>query len=105
MKKLKEKVILHTTKKKPFTWDEVMKFHQKYGFLNDDIIHIQYVEAYYSENNSYDEHFSIEVTRMVEETDEEYQNRLKSEKFHEQLNYERRKETYLRLKEEFDGKI
>lgn len=58
----------------------------------NDIIEIVRDEGFRSENNSYDAYTELIVIREVEETDEEYMERLKT------LRYE----NYLTLKAEFE---
>ena len=43
-----------------------------------------------------------EIIRMVEETDEQYQKRLSNIELHNKWEKERRYESYLRLKKEFE---
>jgi hypothetical protein len=43
-----------------------------------------------------------EITRMVEETDEQYQKRLSNNELHNKWEKERRYESYLKLKKEFE---
>jgi hypothetical protein len=91
-------------------------FHKQYEGLRDgvefgdlpkdlqprDIIEIHRVEEHWSENNSWDDHTIVEVLRPRLETDEEHKERLEeSQKFMEDLR-ERRYESYLKLKEEFE---
>jgi hypothetical protein len=94
----KEKIIFQDQKEKHFTWKDIKHIQ----FEDDDEINIQYVEPYYSENNSWDGHYTAQVIRMVEETDEEYQSRMV--KFeNEQKRMKRiRYESYLKLKKEFE---
>lgn len=94
-----EKTIFHKTKDTPFTWKELKEIQ----FEDDDEINVSYVEPYYSENNSWDGHFMAEVTRMVLETDEQFEERIKRNEAHLKELKERRYENYLRLKKEFEG--
>jgi hypothetical protein len=81
----------------PITWKQLKDF----DFQDDDEVQVSYEEPYYSENNSYDGYFYAVVTRMVEETDEEYKKRKDKEiKFKEDLR-ERRFKEYIKLKREF----
>jgi hypothetical protein len=67
-----------------------------------DLIEIHEEEAFYSENESWEDHTTLIIERPRLETDEEQQERLeKSQAFMEELR-ERRYETYLKLKEEFE---
>ena len=95
----KEKKIFSTQKDKPFTWKDIKDI----PFEDDDEIAVQWVEPFYSENNSWEGHYSAEVTRMVEETDEEYQKRIQQNERDSKRAKERRYESYLRLKKEFEN--
>lgn len=95
----KEKTIFSTQKDKPFTWKDIKDI----PFEDDDEIAVQWVEPFYSENNSWEGHYNAEVTRMVEETDEEYQKRIKQNERDSKRAKERRYESYLRLKKEFEN--
>ena len=90
---------LEEQKNTPFTWGDVKHIE----FEDDDVIRFEYVEGYYSENNSYDEHFSGMVIRKVLETDEQFERRQKRITQDEKWAKERRYESYLRLKKEFEG--
>ena len=95
----KEKTIFCTQKDKPFTWKDIKGI----PFEDDDEIALQWVEPFYSENNSWEGHYNAEVTRMVEETDEEYQKRIQQNERDAKRAKERRYESYLRLKKEFEN--
>ena len=84
----------------PFKWKDIKHIE----FEDEDIVTVTYVEPYVSENESNDGYFMVSVVRMVEETDKEYEMRLKKREREEKWNKERRYESYLKLKEEFDGK-
>ena len=100
MEKIKiQKTIFRDQKYKPFTWADIKNI----PFEDDDVIDISWVEPYYSENNSWDGHWSAEVNRMVEETDEEYQKRIQQKEKESKRTKERRYESYLRLKKEFEN--
>lgn len=80
------------------TWKELKDVELQ----DDDLVTISYEEAYYSENNSYDGHWFIDVQRQREETDKEYEERMKEiENSRDMLKKMRYKE-YLKLKEEFE---
>ncbi len=71
-------------------------------FQDNDEIESQYVESYYSENESYDAHFITIISRKILETDEQQAKRISvTEKNIAELK-ERRYQTYLKLKKEFD---
>jgi hypothetical protein len=99
MEKIKvKKQIFFEQKNEHFTWKDIKDIQ----FEDDDEILIQYVEPYYSENNSWDGHFSAEVIRMVEETDEQYQKRMKKSEEGKVHMRKMRYESYLKLKQEFE---
>lgn len=98
-KMLVEKRIFRNSRNTPFMWQDI-----KHLDLQDsDIISCEWVEPFYSENNSWDGHYSCEIIRMVEETDEQQQKRLERNKRNGEEMKERRRETYLRLKKEFES--
>jgi hypothetical protein len=98
MEKIKvKKTVLDKRKDDPFTWKDIKDFK----FEDDDVIRIVYVDSYYSENNSYDDHYNAEVIRMVEETDEQFERRIKDIERDKEWAKKRRYESYLKLKEEF----
>lgn len=100
MEKIKiQKTIFRDQKDEPFTWADIKNI----PFEDDDEIVVQWVEPFYSENNSWEGHYNAEVTRMVEETDEEYQKRIKMSERDAKWAKERRYESYLRLKKEFEN--
>jgi hypothetical protein len=71
--------------------------------LPTDIIHIERDEGYYSDNNSWDPCTRLSVLREREETDEEYEKRkVKEIEFKKELK-DRRYESYLKLKKEFEN--
>lgn len=83
----------------PITWKDIKDFQ----FEDDDIISIGYEEGYYSENNSWDGFYYCRVERMVEETDEEYEDRMERKRSSDSLLKKNRYEQYLKLKKEFEG--
>ena len=68
-----------------------------------DIVHAGYEDAHYTENNGNEGHFYLTITRMVLETDEEYEKRKKDLKKQKKEYTERRYQNYLKLKEEFEN--
>jgi hypothetical protein len=100
MEKIKlQKTVFDKRQDKPFIWKDIKDFK----FEDDDLIRIEYVDSYYSENDSYDAHYSAEVIRMVEETDEQLQKRIEDKERDEKFYKKRRYESYLKLKEEFEN--
>lgn len=94
----KEKQIFWDQKNEPFTWKDIKDIQ----FEDDDMINISWVEPYYSEDNSYDGHYHAEVVRLVEETDEQFQKRMADIEREEKWAKERRLQSYLKLKAEFE---
>lgn len=70
---------------------------------DDDFVVSAYDEGYYSENNSWDPFYFVKVLRSRLETDEEYEKRLEEGKKMKIELKNRRRETYLKLKEEFEN--
>ena len=99
MNKIKNpKDVLYLTDRKPTTWKDIKDFQ----FEDDDIIKIGWEEPFYTENNSNDGYYYAIVTRMVEETDDEYHKRMANNaKINEDMK-KKRYETYLNLKKEFE---
>jgi hypothetical protein len=97
VKKLIEKEIFYKVSDKPIPVKEY-----KHLLEDDDIIRSGFEEGHYSENNSYDSHYYLEVTRMVLETDEEFEKRkIRTEETRKELK-ELRYKNYLKLKKEFE---
>jgi hypothetical protein len=100
MSKIKiKKEVLDIRCDKQITWKEIKDFQ----FEDDDIVSIGWEEPYYSENNSWDGFYYCRVERMVEETDEEYEDRMERKKSTDALLKKNRYEQYLKLKKEFEG--
>lgn len=100
MKKLIEKTIYSKHRRSnPFKWSDIK--HIK--FEDNDEISIGWEEEYYSENESHDGYYYVRVTRMVEETDEEYQKRLDESKVAKEGQRLVRYQRYLELKKEFEN--
>lgn len=98
MKKLIKKVVFQDHKNNEIKWKNIKHI----DFQDEDIINCSYVNPYYSENNSYDGYFMIEISRQELESDEKYEKRLKLEKQKAEDSKEMRYKSYLRLKKEFD---
>ena len=95
MEKVKVKEIIHWSQKdNHYLWKDI----KHVPFEDDDVIQVQYVEPYYSENESYDGHFICEISRMVEETDEQFEMRMKRRERIIEDGKKRRYENYLKLK-------
>jgi hypothetical protein len=98
-KKLKEITIFQEQKKSPITWKDI----KHVDLQDDDELNIQWNEPYYSENNSWDGHYSVSIRRNRLETDEEFQKRLEREERDLKRQKEIKYNTYLKLKSEFEG--
>ena len=99
-KKIKlDKNIFRLAKDSSFRWKDIKNI----PFEDEDIIRIEYVEAYYSENNSWDDHFVAEVIREVEETDEQFQKRMRDIERDKKWAEDTRYRNYLKLKAEFEA--
>lgn len=96
---LVEREIYRETKSKPFTWADLKSIE----FEDGDRIEVAYDEGHVSENDSWDPHFYAVVTRMVEETDEQFKKRMDRVERDKQWARERRYESYLRLRAEFEN--
>ena len=100
MEKIKvQKTVFDKRQDEPFIWKDIKDFK----FEDDDLIRIEYVDSYCSEINSYDAHYHAEVIRMVEETDEQFKQRIEDKEINEKFYKKRRYESYLKLKEEFEN--
>jgi hypothetical protein len=96
MEKIKErKPIFYTTKDMPFTWKEI----KHVAFEDDDEVIVEWVEPC----NLSDGHWHVLVSRMIEETDEELQKRIQIGEKNAKWLKEKRYESYLRLKKEFEN--
>ena len=99
MSKIKiKKEVLDIRSDKQIIWKKIKDFQ----FEDDDIVSIGWEEPYYSENNSYDGFYYCTVIRMVEETDEEYENRMEIKRNTDSILKKNRYEQYLKLKKEFE---
>lgn len=80
------------------TWKDIKDIQ----FEDDDRIRISYEEPFYSENNSHDGGWVIEVEREMEETDEEYERRMSNKRMTDEILKKQRYESYIKLKKEFE---
>jgi hypothetical protein len=94
-----EKQIFKHNINRPITWSDIKHLELE----DDDIIYSYWVEPYYSDNESYDGHWDGSIIRMVEETDEQFSKRQADIEMDKKWAKERRYQSYLRLKEEFDN--
>ena len=82
---------------RPFKWSDIKHLN----FEDDDIIKSEYVDGFYSENNSWDAHYLLTVTRKVIETDEQYLKRQEKNKRLLEESKSRRFLSFRKLSEEF----
>jgi hypothetical protein len=98
-KKIKDRVIFQDNSQTSFTWKDIKHI----DFQDDDEIRSEWVEPYYSENNSWDGHYSITIIRKELETDEEFQKRIDREERDLKRRKEDRYKLYIQLKNEFEN--
>ena len=99
----KNKIFLETEifrkeSNKPITWKDIKHIE----FQDDDKINIGFDEGFYSENNSWDPHYYVTITRNVLETDEQYQKRQEQIKLDEKWSRARQFKSYKSLKIKFE---
>jgi hypothetical protein len=94
-----KKVIFWSQSETAFTWKDIKGI----SFEDDDQIQMQWVEPHFSENESNEGYFICEVSREVEESDEEFEKRMKDKIIFEEEAKKKRYENYLKLKEEFEA--
>jgi len=92
---LKEKQIFRGYNNAPMKWSDIKNLELE----DDDIIHSGWVD---DDNFDYHGYWNNQITRMVEETDEQFEKRIASNKRSEEEMKKRRYESYLRLKKEFE---
>jgi hypothetical protein len=95
-----KKEFFHKQKNSPIVWEDIKHIQ----FQDDDEIQIGYDEGHYSENNSWDPHYFAIVERWRDETDEEAKKRIEDKVRDQKWAKERRYQSYLKLKEEFETK-
>lgn len=90
----REKQIFHHGKNRQMTWGDIKHLQLE----DDDVIHSCWVD---DENFDYNGYWHGEITRMVEETDEQFVERQANIERDKKWAKERRYENYLKLKKEF----
>ena len=99
MKKLKIKTTIFTKNvNHPITWKDLKHIQ----FQDDDIINVEYIEPECTNNCEHDGYFDVEISRMVEETDDQYNKRMIEITESKELLKKNRYERYLELKKEFE---
>ena len=94
---LKEKYIFNDVQDNPIKWKDIKHIE----FEDDDTIVCCYVKPFITSNEQYPEHYAISITRVVEETDDEYETRMNAIKERSEIAKKLRYNTYLKLKNEF----
>ncbi len=94
----KERQIHVIQQEEPIKWSDLKNLEME----DDDILQVGYDEGHHSENYSWDPHYFAIVTRMVEETDEQRDERVRMAKWHKGELKKRRYENFLKLKTEFE---
>lgn len=98
MKQQVKSIVFHKELDSRPTWKDIKHI----DFQDEDEISCEFVEPYVSENNSWDSYFIIEISRMVEETDEQEQKRIRKNQEVMSRLEENRRSLYLKLKKEFE---
>jgi hypothetical protein len=93
----KEKQIFVGRNDKQMTWKDIKHLELE----DDDVIYSGWVD---DDNFDYHGYWHCQIIRMVEETDEQFEKRIESNKRNTEEMRKRRYESYLRLKEEFEPK-
>jgi hypothetical protein len=91
-----EKTLYYHQKNSKLTWKDIKHLQLE----DDDVIHSNWVE---DDNFEYHGYWYAEVIRKVEETDKEYAKRMKDIARDAAWAKERRYESYLKLKKEFEN--
>jgi hypothetical protein len=92
----KEKQIFRGHNDSPMLWSHIKHLQLE----DDDVIRSEWVD---DDNFDYHGYWHNEITRMVEETDEQFEKRIASNKRSNEEMKKRRYESYLRLKKEFEN--
>ena len=85
------------TSKKPLLFKDYKQY-----VLDDDELYVGYDEGHSSENEQWDSHYYVEIFRVREETDKEYEERKRTNEYEKNEQRKRRYERYLELKKEFE---
>lgn len=91
-----EKQIYWGRNNRQMTWKDIKHLQLE----DDDVIHSGWVD---DENFEYNGYWHTEITRMVEETDDQFEKRIARNKRAAEEMKQRRYESYLRLKKEFEN--
>ncbi len=91
-----EKQVYWHEKNTEMTWKDIKHLQLE----DDDVIRSAWVD---DENAEYNGYWHGEITRMVEETDEQYEKRQERNRLDAERMKKQRYENYLRLKQEFEN--
>lgn len=91
-----EKQVYHHDKNCVMKWSDIKHLELE----DDDIIQSGWLD---DDNFEYHGYWHGEITRMVEETDEQYEKRMANNERDAKWAKERRYQTYLNLKKEFEN--
>ena len=92
----REKQIFHHGKDRQLVWGDIKHLQLE----DEDVIHSCWVD---DDNFEYHGYWHGEITRMVEETDEQFEKRIANNARDAKWAKERRYESYLKLKKEFEN--
>lgn len=109
-KEIKNKKIFYTCKEahnfeRQYTWGEVKEALAKANIelLDTDELRIHYEDGWQEGDSARDNMYAISVHRYIEETDEEFERRVKRAEENKERNKKQRYENYLKLKKEFEN--
>ena len=94
----KEKQIFVGTNQRQMKWSDIKHLQLE----DNDVIYAGWVD---DDNFDYHGYWNNAITRKIEETDEEFEKRIASNKIQTEVMRQRRYESYLKLKEEFESKV
>lgn len=99
-KSIKKEIILKTSTV-PFKWKDVKDL----PFEDNEEIDIEYIETWHYEDGSEGPLYQIISTKIVMETDEEFEKRKKAFDDYQIISKKQRFEQFLKLREEFDAEV
>lgn len=101
----KKKTIFYHNQSDVYTFGKLKSLLKEKNIIleDNDIINVSFQKGYYTENNSMDDCFIFNIERNVLETDDEFNKRIQKNERENKFFKERRYETYLKLKKEFEN--
>jgi hypothetical protein len=96
-KEIKSETVFREQSKNPIPFKAI-----NIPLLPDDIISAGYDEGCFEGDDQWDPHYFLEVERPRLETDEEFEERMQNDARSRKWLKEKRYETYLKLKKEFE---